>query len=205
MKNNCFYYVIGLLILFTFQPITAYSADTPYVSINVFDVQNKAVNLQIGGAKPSLQLDSAREILFSEAKYILAFDSSGKVVAKMTMDSLKKKLTPPTETPQMFSSGYYTCSANQNPEPFLSVYTDSILTINISSNTLCVSVPNQPCQTRDLKLDCPTSGSFIFMQGGSSVSIIGNYLYVIILQVDAPLFNNYIPRYHRMFHPENFP
>lgn len=197
MKNNYFYFVIGLLILFTFQLPNLYAADTAYVSVNVFGPQNKAVNLQVGGAKPSLQLDSAREIPFSELKYILAFDSSGKVVAKMTMDSLKKKLAPPLETPQMFSSGYYSCSVSSNPQPFLSVYTDSSNLINISGSTLCLSSRNQSCQTRDMRIDWPNSGSFIFMQGGSSVVIIGTYIYVLIFQVDIPSFNNYIPRIYR--------
>lgn len=198
MKNQNFYVVIGFLILFTFQSLDIFAADSAWVGVNVKITKNKkGVNMQIGGAKPSLQLDSARTISWDEFNYFAVLDSTNKIVAKISKDSLKKQLAPPTESPQMFSSGYYSCSVSSNPQPLLSVYTDSPNMINISGSILCLSGSEQSCQIRDIKIDWPNSSSFIFMQNGSSVVIIDDYLYILVFQVDIPSFNNYIPRIYR--------
>jgi hypothetical protein len=153
--------------------------------------------MQIGGAKPSLQLDSARTVSWDEITYFGVFDSTNKIVAKIPKDSLKKQLTPPAEFPQMFSSGYYSCAANLYPDPFMSFYTDSLNRANSSQGYICIQSQNGECQIRRLRDDWATLGSYDFIQYGSSIVFMGNYVYVLCFQMDYSTFNNYTPRVYR--------
>jgi hypothetical protein len=144
-----------------------------------------------------LQLDSARTISWDEFNYFAVLDSTNKIVAKISKDSLKKQLAPPTESPQMFSSGYYTCTQSYFPEPFSSIYTDSNNIANMNQGYICIQLPNQSCQIRKLTDDWPTSGSFSFTQSGYSIVFIGNYIYVLCFQFNSSTFDNFTPRVYR--------
>lgn len=198
MKTKNVKIIIGLFILITFKPfmLRAASPDTGSVLIGGASY-NKDVYLHIAGGKPSLEVDSAREIPSNELKYVWVFDTTGKILAKISLDSLKKKIIPAPEAPQMFSSGYYSCAANSYPDPFMSFYTDSTNRANSSQGYICIQSQNGGCQIRRLRDDWSTSGSYNFIQYGSSIAFIGNYVYVLCFQMDYSSYSNYTPRVYR--------